>query len=127
MDFVFSVLMIFLIFLWAFILVFLVVAGAFIGLIIGFVVLFLILGGLNSILSESIWSISTRTGWMSLLGHGIVLFIALIIAHIPGIIVNLTDPSLPITIILFVAGAFVDGFVAKNVASLWEEYLTASN
>lgn len=117
----FSVIMIFLVFLWSFVLAFLVVAGAFIGLIIGLLVLFFILGGLNSFLTEEIWSISTRTGWMSLLGHGVVLFIALIIAHIPSIIINLTVPSLPMTIVLFIAEAFIDGFVAKNVAGFWEE------
>ncbi len=58
---------------------------------------------------------------MSLLGHGFVLFFALLIAHTPSIIVNLTVPSLATTIVLFVVEAFVDGFVAKNVAVFWEE------
>ncbi len=118
----FSVIMIFLVFFWVILLAFLVVVGAFIGLIIGFTVFLFILGGLNSFLTENIWSISTSTGWMSLLGHGFVLFIALIISHIPSIVIDFTVPSLPTTIVLFIAGAFIDGFVAKNVAGFWKEY-----
>jgi L-cystine uptake protein TcyP (sodium:dicarboxylate symporter family) len=79
------------------------------------------LSGLNSYLTDIIWAIQTKTEWMSLLGHGFVLLIALIIVHIPDIIISLTIPSLATTIVLFIVNAFIDGFVAKNVASYWEE------
>lgn len=111
-----------LVFLWVFVYVFLIAIGAFIGLIMGFIVLLFILSGLNSFLTESIWSISVRQEWQSLLGHGALLLVALIIAHIPSIVIHLIAPSLATTIVLFIVEAFIDGFVAKNVASWWEEY-----
>lgn len=118
----YSLIMTLLVFVWIFFLAVLVVIGSFIGLIIGLIVLLFILGGLNSFLTETIWSIYTRTHWLSLLGHGFALFIALIVAHIPTIMLGLMAPSIPMTIVLFIVGAFIDGFVAKNVASFWEEY-----
>lgn len=120
-GFAFSVIMIALVFVWAFVLVFLTVAGSFIGLVLGFVVLLFILSGLNTFLLESIWSISTEQEWMSLLFHGFTLFVALIAAHVPAIIIIYFVPSLATTIVLFIVNAFIDGFVAKNVASWWEE------
>lgn len=120
-GFAFSLTMIVLVFVWVFVGVFLIAVGSFIGLIIGFLVFFFMLSGLNSFLTENIWSISTKTEWMSLLGHGFALFFALLIAHTPSIIINLTAPSLATTIVLFIVEAFIDGFVAKNVAVFWEE------
>jgi len=117
----FSVLYLAMLFVWAFLFGLLIVVGAFIGFIIGFIVLFFILGGLNSILASIIWSISTRTAWTSLLGHGFILFIALIIAHIPAIVINLVVPDLTTTIVLFIVNAFIDGFIAKNVAGMWKD------
>jgi hypothetical protein len=120
-GFAFSLIMLALFFVWVFVLVFLTVAGSFIGLVLGFVVLLFILSGVNSFLTESIWSISTQQEWVSLLFHGFTLFVALIAAHIPAIIISLIVPSIATTIVMFIANAFIDGFVAKNVASWWEE------
>ncbi|UCC33133.1 MAG: hypothetical protein JSW53_04965 [Candidatus Bathyarchaeota archaeon] len=116
----FSVVMSGLVFLWAFLLVLLVAVGSFIGLLIGFVILLFILGGLNSFLLDRIWSISTETGWKNLLGHGFVLSIALIAAHIPGIFVSLIAPGLATMVVLFIINAFIDGLIAKNVVRLFE-------
>ena len=118
----FSIIFLVLALVWVFIFALLVVVGLFIGFIIGFIVLFFILGGLNSILTVRIWSIPIKTEWMILLGHGFVLFIALIIAHIPATVINLVVPDLTTTIVLFIVYAFIDGFVAKNVASWWKEW-----
>lgn len=117
----FSIIMLVLAFVWTLIFVLLIAVGLFIGLIIGVIVLFLILGGLNSFLADLIWDISTKTEWMSLLGHGFILFITLIIAHIPAMIINLIAPGLATTIVLFIVNTFFDGFVAKNVAGWWEK------
>jgi len=117
----FSVIMFLLSFVWAVILVILVVTGLLIGLIIGFIVLFFIMGGLNSFLTDLIWSIPIKTKWTSLLGHGFVLFIVLIIVGIPSIIISFVAPNLAIAIVLFIAYAFIDGFVAKSVATAWRE------
>ena len=120
-GFAFSLIMLALVFVWAFVLVFLTVAGSFIGLILGFVLLLFIFSSVNTFLTESIWSFSTQQEWVSLLFHGFTLFVALIVAHIPAIIISLIVPSIATTIVMFIANAFIDGFVAKNVAGWWEE------
>jgi energy-coupling factor transporter transmembrane protein EcfT len=58
---------------------------------------------------------------MSLLGHGLLLLVVLAIAHIPTLVVSLIVPSLPVLIVLFFVEAFINGFVAKNIAGLFEE------
>jgi hypothetical protein len=107
----------------AFILVALVVIGFIIGLIIGIAVFFLIMGGLNAFLTDLIWGISIKSNLTSLLVHGFVLFIALLIVAIPSLIisVSIAVPSLAISITVFLIYCFIDGFVAKNVAAYWQE------
>jgi hypothetical protein len=116
----FSVIFSLLAFVWAFILVLLAMVGAFIGLIIGVIILFFIIGGLNSFLTDFIWSIPIKTKWTSLLGHGVVLFIALVLVHIPSFVVSLSLHGLATTIVLFLAFSFIDDFVAKYIAIQWE-------
>lgn len=117
----FSGLMLVLAFVWAILFVVLVVAGFIIGLIIGILVLFIIIGGLNNFLTDAIWGIRIKSGWKSLLGHGFILFIVLIVAHIPAIIINLVAPNVVTTVVVLVAYAFIDGFLAKSIAGYWEE------
>jgi hypothetical protein len=117
----YSAIMTVLVFVWVLVAVLLVAVGSLIGFIIGVILLFMVLGGLNCFLTVTIWSISTKTAWTSLLGHGLALLVVLIIAHIPGFLINLTVPSLATTIVLFIVYGFVDGFVAKNVAKVWKE------
>ena len=117
----YSVIMTVLVFVWAVVTVLLVAVGSLIGLIIGFILFFTILGGLNCFLIDAIWSIPARTAWTSLLAHGLALFFFLIIANIPAFLINLTEHSLATTMVLFIVYAFVDGFIAKNVAEMWKE------
>ena len=117
----FSIIFLVLEFVWAIIFAILIEVGLIIGFIIGLILLFLIIGGLNSFLTDLIWSIPIKTGWKSLLGHGFILFIALILVHIPAIAVDFIVPNLATTIVLFIIYALIDGFVAKNVAAHWEE------
>jgi len=94
----------------------------FIGFIIGPLVLLFLVGGLNSFLTEIIWSIHVKTGWIIVFLHGLVLFIALVIAGIPWLIANLYVASnLPTQIALFIIYAFIDGFVAKKIGEQFEE------
>jgi len=76
--------------------------GYIIGLIIGFVILLFIIAWLNAALTDEIWHTQTRTDWKSLLGQGFVLFIALIIVHVPANLVNLAVPGIVAVIVLFV-------------------------
>ena len=97
----FSLILVGLTFVWIFALLFLVLAGFIIGLIIGVVILLLMMGWLNAFLTRWIWEIPIRMGLVSLFGHGLVLFIALLIVHIPMIIVNLVVPSAVTTVVVF--------------------------
>ncbi len=118
----FSFLFLVLAFVLAFILVFLVAVGSFIGLILGFGILLLIVGGLNYVLTEAIWGTTTKTSFWSLLLHGFILFLILLLVN--GILVmvpNMVFPSIPTTVITFIVGAFAGGFVGKKVAEWFEE------
>jgi hypothetical protein len=95
-------------------------AGALIGLMIGLIILLFFIGGLNSFLTDLIWSIPIKTKWTSLLGHGLLLFIALIILEIPALLIVSTAPGILTTIVLIIVYPFVDGFVAKNIAAIWK-------
>jgi hypothetical protein len=97
----------------------LVLVGYIIGLVIGVLVLLFIIGWLNARLTGMIWDVSMRTDWKSLLAHGLVLLSALLVAHIPAIIVNFVAPGLAGTVVVFVVNCFIDGFVAKGVAGYW--------
>jgi hypothetical protein len=116
----FSVLFIVLALIWAIITAVLLVVGLFIGFIIGIIILFYFIGGLNAGLTSLIWSLQVKTNFLSLLSHGFVLFIILLLAGIPQFILLLGWPSLIMSVILSVVYAFADGFIAKTVASRWE-------
>lgn len=117
----YSLLMLVLVFVWALILLILTMLGAIIGLIIGVILLFFIMGFLNSFLTLYIWSIPVKMQLTSLLGHGFLLFIALIVVNVPAMMINLSVPGLATSIVLFIAYAFIDGFVSKYVALIWRE------
>lgn len=108
-----------LVFLWVFFLVALLLVGSFIGLIIGLIALFFVMGGLNSFLTDLIWSVPMQTGWKSLMAHGAVLFVSLLVVNIPHVIVDLFVPNLLVAMAFIFIYAFVDGFVARNVANWW--------
>ena len=106
---------------WFFGLTILTVFGAFIGFIIGLGILMLIVGGVNSFLTSLLW-FPVRTSLWSLVGHGLVLFIALLI--VDGIFVMIPSvvfPGIVTTVITFIFGSFLNGFVARNVAGWWRQ------
>lgn len=105
---------------WSFVAAFLVVTGFVIGLILAFVVLFIIIGGLNIVLTESIWHVSIKQDWKDILVHGLLLSIVLSLAGIPSLIINFAVPSWITATALFVVYCFIDGFLARRVAFVWE-------
>jgi len=116
----FSLLFTVLIILWAFGFLVLVVFGAWIGLIIGLGILMLIIGGLNTLITSFLW-FPVKTSFWAIVGHGIVLFIVLLIVN--GIAVwlpTMTFPGIATTVVLFIPASFIDGFVCKQVARFWE-------
>ncbi len=115
----FSLLFAVLVIAWSAVLLMLAIFGSFIGLIIGVGILMLVVGGLNSVLTGLLW-FPVKTAFWSILGHGVVLFIVLLIV---GIFVNgpsLVFPGIPTTIITFIIGSFLDGYVGKKVAGWWK-------
>jgi hypothetical protein len=106
----------------------LILVGLFLGLIIGLIIFLFIVGGLNSFLTNIIWPISVRTDWKSLLGHGFILSILLILVNLPSLFINAFSPGLTTAAALFIIYAFIDGFIGKNLATRWskeeaEEYV----
>ena len=106
---------------WAFLIAALLLVGYMIGLVIGILVLLFIIGWLNAGLAGMIWNVSIRTDWKSLLAHGFALLLALLVAHVPTIIVNSAVPGLAGTVVMFVVNCFIDGFVAKGITGYWRE------
>ena len=105
---------------WIFIAAFLALALWIIGLLLGFVLLLFIIGGLNTLLAESIWHVSMKEDWKSILAHGLVLFIAIFVAGIPSLVISFAIPGWITSAALFIVYCFVDGFVAVRVANIWE-------
>jgi len=106
---------------WAAVLIVLVMLGFIIGLLIGLVVLFLIMGWLNTMITEVVWHVPVKTGWTTVLVHGLVLSIVFLLVHIPSIVINLAAPSVITVAVLLIIYAFVDGFIAKRIAGMWRQ------
>jgi hypothetical protein len=117
----FSLIFTALVFLWIFGYFMLIVLGSLIGLVIGLGLLMLIVGGINCFLTNALW-FPVKTSFWDIVGHGIVLFIALAVVNAIVVIVpTLVFPGLVTTIVTFIIASFVDGFACKNIARFWEE------
>jgi hypothetical protein len=83
--------------------------------------LFLVIGFLNTLVTDVLW-FAVKTGFWSLLGHGFVLYGVLSI--LDGLIVFIPShlfPRIATTVVTRVIVSFPYGFVGKGVAGLWEE------
>lgn len=106
---------------WAFILVLLVGLGYIIGLIIGLGLLFLIVGYLNSFITDLLW-FPVRTSFWSTLFHGFALFIVLVIVGIIFVwIPNTAFPSIYTQVVTFIGETFLNGLAGKTIAGGWKE------
>jgi hypothetical protein len=101
--------------------VMLVIVTFVIGLIIGIILYFFFIGGLNTVITDFIWSTTIESSWKTLLIHGLALFLISLVADIPGYLLILSSPSLATSIGVLLVYSFVDGFIGKNVAFVWEE------
>jgi hypothetical protein len=126
-GFVYSLLMVGALVVWIFILLFLLIIGSIIGLAVGFVVIFIIMGWINKSLAGWLWGIEARDAWTSLLGHGFVLFLVLLIVQIPSMLIDAylaySTPVVYLTwvVVNFIVYSLIDGFVGKRVASMFQE------
>lgn len=85
--------------------------------IIGVGILLFVVEGLNILLTRVIWDIRIDTTFSSLLLHGITLLLFLSIMN--GIFIllpNFLFFGTATSVITFIVGAFVDGYVGKSVA-----------
>lgn len=105
---------------WSVIFLLLVVCGFIIGLVIGIVLFFVFMGYVNSIVTEVLW-FPVRTGFLTCLGHGLVLFLALLPLNLVLFGVQLVvRPDLLAVLVLFLATSPLVGAIAKFVARIWE-------
>ena len=118
---VFSLLFFVLVFFGVFLTFFLVIIGSWLGLIIGIVFILFLMGALNVGLTEIIWGTIVGAGLLRLLVHGVLLLILLVLAGLPSSLVSYISPGLATTIIMFVIYCFIDGFIARKVALIFEE------
>lgn len=95
------------------------ILGLILGLAVGFLILFLIESALNTFIMRWIWKTPVKTNWKSMLVHGSLLFITLVLVSIPSLIINLILPSIFTTIALLTIYCFIDGYIARAVASNW--------
>lgn len=114
----FSLLFLVLGFVWVLIFALLVGLGSFIGLILGFGLLFLLIGFLNSEITKWLW-FDVKTETLSLLFHGLVLFLALLPIDLVFLGMYLAFPYPPFLIVRFLLQTIPYGFIAKKVAGLW--------
>ncbi len=108
------------------VIVFLLLLLGIIGFIVGFAALFLAIGWLNVKLMGYFWKMDIRTKWTSLIGHGLLLFLVLLIVHLPLTIYDLFTADTLTNLLIYLAIAFgpfsiIDGFVVKKVAGMFEE------
>jgi len=88
-----------------------------IGATIGVGGLLFLAGGLNCFLTKVVWGMETNTSLWSLPVHGIDLLIFTFVADIAFVLApNLTFPGISTTIVTFIIGALVDGYIGKSVA-----------
>ncbi len=104
---------------WAFPLSTLLVGGIFFGIVIGVGVFLAVLGYLNTIVVEGLW-FPVRTGFLTCLGHGFLLFVALLPLNLFVVAVQAYVTRAPVvSLLVFVAAAPLNGFLGKAVAAGW--------
>jgi len=119
---------------WAFVAVIMIVLGVpggilgiLAGMVAAFGILFIAIGWLNAQISQYIWKTQVKQKWLSLLGHGLLLFIVIAIAGIPSMIISGMMWSADIftyvmfTIVNFLIYSLVDGYICKRVAEVFPD------
>ena len=119
---VFSALFTILIIAWTFFTLLLVSIGGLIGLAIGLVIMVVVIGFVNGVVTALLW-FPVKSGFWELIGHGLMLLIILVLVNVVVIWVpSLIFPSnLVTTIVTFLVGAIVDGYVGKAIAGWFRE------
>jgi hypothetical protein len=90
------------------------------GLIIGFLLLIFLIGEINAFLDTWIWSSVHETEFWTVLFHGFVLFIALLIAEIPQITIDIVFPGLVPSLAWILVYGFINGVIAREVIKTFD-------
>ncbi len=92
-----------------------------------FAILFIEVGWLNAQVSQHIWRIQVKQKWLSLLGHGLLLFIAIAIAGIPFMIISPMMMRadlwtyIKFLIVNVLIYSLVIGYICKRVADVFTD------
>ncbi|TFF68648.1 hypothetical protein EU520_00045 [Candidatus Thorarchaeota archaeon] len=116
----------FAVFLFAFLVAGLTLIAALVGLVLSFGIYFVVIGALNSFISEFLWDTEVPGGWGRYFGHGLLLFILLLLGRTPlwtleMFFINLPQPIYGTYLgIQFVLQSTINGYVAgKTIAILY--------
>ena len=103
-------------------------APSILGIIIAnFAIMFRAVGWLNAQVSQHIWKIQVKQKWLSLLGHGFLLFIVIAIAGIPFTIIYAMMvygelwTYVAFLIVSFLIYSSVIGYICKRVADIFTD------
>lgn len=124
-GFVFSIMMVVATFVLVVLLPMLIIFASFLGFIIWFALVFLTWGWVNGMLCSWLWDFEVRQHWKSLIGHGFVLFLVLVIVNLPvtALLQFLTTGMTPgIFISIQIASlSIVDGIFGKAIGGMFKE------
>jgi hypothetical protein len=93
------------------------------GILLVIAILYIIplfIGAANCVITGFLW-FPVKYSWLGTWGHGVLLLICMIIVNL---IISIPLSAIPQTaaiIIGFIIGAFVDGFIGKQIAGIWRE------
>lgn len=113
--------------LWAYMLPILFLFGSILGLILSLLALLVVYGIINSLVARLLW-FPMEKGWKTWIGQGVFLALAIDIVNVLLLLIiapfiNKLDstPRLVVLVLVIVAYAFVDGYIAMRVARHWKK------
>lgn len=97
-----------------------------IGFILGLGVTFLFLGWINRMWCKSLWDFEVKPHLTSLIGHGYVLFLVLLIIEVPAAVplsfmMMVVSPEV-VLLVYFASFSFVDGVIGKAIGWMFKEH-----
>jgi len=80
----------------------------------------IVLGAANCVITEFLW-FPVKFSWLSTWLHGILMFLALIVVNLIALMPFSVLPLTAAIILSLITGAFIDGYLAKQIAELWKK------
>jgi hypothetical protein len=101
----------------AFIFAFLMVLGSFIGLMVGLFLIVLLIGFVNTWVTERVWDMDPQRDRKTLSLHGLFLTVVPFLVSIPSILAYFFFPSLMTGVALFTFYFPVNGYVTNGIGA----------